>query len=90
MYIRIATAEENINEHKAIAIDYPKCRIEKKRKKAWKNSVSYLWDNVRYHVIWVPEGGREWIFEEIMTNIFFQIWWELYSRSKKLSETQAI
>lgn len=33
MYIRIATTEENINEHKSIAIDYPKCRIEKKRRK---------------------------------------------------------
>lgn len=29
--IRIAIAEENINEHKPIAADYPKCRIERKR-----------------------------------------------------------
>lgn len=27
--IRITTAEENISEHKAIAIDYPKCRRQR-------------------------------------------------------------
>lgn len=34
--IRITIAEENISEHKAIAIDYPKCSIEREKKKTLK------------------------------------------------------
>lgn len=40
--IRIATAEENNNEHKAIAIDYPTCRIEREKNKILKNIERYL------------------------------------------------
>lgn len=45
--IRIAIAEGNINEHKAIAIGYPKCRIERGKRNPWKNNVSYWFDSMK-------------------------------------------
>ena len=65
--------KKNINEHKAVAIDYLKCRIEKKRKSKSLEKIVLvtcwtIWSNF---VIGVTEGRREWIFEEIMINIFF-------------------
>ena len=40
----------------------------------------------RFYVFGVTEGRREWIFEEIIINIFLSRFGrELYSRSQKLS-----
>ena len=85
--------KKNISEDKDIAINYLKCRIEKKRKSKCLEKIVLVkcWTIWRNFVIGVTEGRREWIFEEIMINIiFFQIWWEVYSRFQKLSEAQEI
>lgn len=77
---------KNISEHKAIAIDYPKCRIEKKRKSKSLEKVvlaarGIIWSNF---IIGVT-GGREWIFEELMINIFCP---NLVGTLFKISEAQ--
>ena len=78
--------KKNINEHKVIAIDYPKCRIEKKIKSISLEKVvlpacGIIWSNF---IIGVT-GGREWIFEELMINIFCP---NLVGTLFKISEAQ--